>query len=250
MTETTDVLVSDAGGVRSIAMNRPDKRNALTAAMYQTMADALLSADEDAAIGAVLISGRGGHFTGGNDLGDFMNNPPLTEDNAVFRFLHAILGFGKPVVAAVEGNAVGIGTTMLLHCDLIYAAPTARFAMPFVDLGLVPEAASSLLVPRLLGHPRAAEMLMLGAPMSAEEAARTGLINAVVPAEQLDAHAAKVAAALAAKPRTAMRHTKALLRGDRGHTREVMSREGRLFAEMLVSPEAKAAFAAFFAKKG
>jgi len=246
---TEHVIVEDVDGVRIITMNRPDKRNALTMAMYDAMATALNGADRSAEIGAVLIRANGGLFTGGNDLGDFMNNPPTGADSPVFRFLNALVGCGLPIVAAVEGKAVGVGTTMLLHCDLVYAAPSAQFHLPFVDLGLVPEAGSSLLLPRLLGPARAARMLMLGEAVDAETAAAEGLVTAVIPAEQLDRTARAKASALAAKPRQALRHTKALMRGDLDAVRTAMVREGEIFGKLLRSPEAMAAFQAFFAKK-
>jgi len=193
------ILVEDDQGVRFLVMNRPDKRNALTGDMYTTLADALISAASDDAIGAVMITGAAKCFTAGNDLADF---------------LHAIATFPKPIVAAVEGSAVGIGTTMLMHCDLIYAGASARFAMPFVALGLVPEAGSSLLTSRLIGHPRAAAMLLLGEGLTAEQAADAGLINSVVGEEVLYAHARAKAVALAAQPRTALIAAKALMRPD------------------------------------
>lgn len=244
----TAILVDDDQGVRFLVMNRPDKRNALTGAMYATMADALTTAATDDAIGAVMISGAAKCFTAGNDLADFLAAGSLDEDRPVMRFLRAIATFPKPIVAAVEGSAVGIGTTLLMHCDLIYAAPSARFAMPFVALGLVPEAGSSLLASRLMGHPRAAAMLMLGEGLTAEQAAATGLINAEVGEEVLYAHARAKAVALAAQPRTALIATKALMRPDTALVLETIQREAALFARHLQSPEAKTAFQAFLSK--
>jgi len=245
---TEHILVQDADGVRTITLNRPDKRNALTVAMYDAMASAIADANTEHAVRAILIQGSGGFFTGGNDIQDFVANPPLAEDSAVFRFLFAIAGCAVPVVAAVEGMAVGVGTTLLLHCDLVYAAPDARFHVPFVDLGLVPEAASSLLMPATMGHAKAAAMLMLGEPIDAAEAEKAGLLTAIVPAGELKTVAAAKARALAAKPATAMRHTKALMRPDREQVLSTMRAEGRIFGEMLRSPEAQAAFRAFLSR--
>ncbi|ASG21089.1 enoyl-CoA hydratase-related protein [Nitrospirillum viridazoti] len=242
------VLVEDGNGVRTLVLNRPEKRNALTGAMYSALAEALTGAATDDAVGAVLIQGSGGSFTAGNDLADFLASPTLSADTPVMRFLHALATFPKPVVAAVEGHAVGVGTTLLMHCDLVYAAPTAHFAMPFVSLGLVPEAGSSVLAARLLGHPRAAAMLMAGEALTADAAEAAGLINAVIPSETLYEHAAAKAAALAAKPRAAMANTKALMRHDTPQVLEAMAREATLFAQALTSPEAKAAFQAFLSK--
>jgi enoyl-CoA hydratase/carnithine racemase len=242
------VQIGDQDGVRTITMNRLAKRNALTAAMYSTMAEALEQADSDTSVGAVLFLGGPGCFTSGNDVKDFLVNPPTGPESAVFRFLRALLACGAPLVAAVDGPAVGVGTTMLLHCDLVYATPAARLHLPFIDLGLVPEAGSSLLLPQTLGHRQAAEMLMLGTPIDGVRAAAIGLINAVVPADELSTVAAAAAAALAAKPRTALRHTKALMRANRPEVAAAMDRESTLFGELLRSPEAIAAFQAFLMK--
>ena len=236
-------------GVLHLALNRPEKKNALTRAMYGTLADALTEAATDASVRVVVLSGRGGVFTAGNDLGDFMMDPPTGPDSPVFRFLSAAVGFPKPLVAAVEGAAIGIGTTILLHCDLAYAGPNALFKMPFVDLGLVPEAASSLLLPRLAGSLRAAELLLLGEAFSAEEAHRIGLVNAVVEGDVTE-HALGRARTLAQKPPSAVRQTKALLRrATADAVGETIAHEGRLFVERLGSPEAQEAFTAFFEKR-
>lgn len=244
---TDHVLVSDADGVRTITLNRADKRNALTAAMYSAMAGALISAPE-AGIRAILFTGAGGFFTGGNDIGDFLANPPSGDNAPVFQFLYAIATTPLPVVAAVEGMAVGVGTTMLLHCDLVYAAPDARLHVPFVDLGLVPEAASSILMPRTMGHAQAARMLMLGEPLGAEEALATGILSGIVPAVDLAVTALAKAKALAAKPVEAMRQTKALMRPNQAEILATMKKEGQIFGACLRSPEAKAAFQAFMMK--
>jgi len=241
------VLVNDADGVRTITLNRADKRNALTAAMYAAMAEALKSAP-DAGIRAILFHGAGGFFTGGNDIGDFLANPPANDDAPVFQFLFALATTPLPLVAAVEGMAVGVGTTMLLHCDLVYASPDARLHVPFVDLGLVPEAASSILMPRTMGHAQAARMLMLGEPLGAEEALATGILSGIVPAADLAATALSKAKALAAKPVGAMRHTKALMRPNQAEVLATMKKEGQIFGTCLRSPEAMAAFQAFMMK--
>ncbi|WP_119678868.1 enoyl-CoA hydratase-related protein [Indioceanicola profundi] len=244
---TDYILVEDANGVRTITMNRPEKRNALTVAMYDRMAEALTEAGEGAAR-AVLFRGAGGFFTGGNDIMDFVANPPTGDDSAVFRFLFALVEAPIPLVAEVEGLAVGIGTTMLLHCDLVYAAPDARFHLPFVDLGLVPEAASSILLPRRIGHARAARMLLLGEPLEAAEAAEAGLVTGIVPAEELGEAALAKATALAAKPANALRTAKSLMKPNKAEILETMRHEGELFGKALRSPEAMAAFQAFLGK--
>ncbi len=238
-----------ADGVLHLALDRPDKKNALTRAMYAALADALTDAASDARVRAVVLGGSGGVFTAGNDLGDFVQAPPTDPDSPVFRFLSAAVGFPKPLVAAVEGPAIGIGTTILLHCDLAYAAPDALFKMPFVDLGLVPEAASSLLLPRLAGPARAAELLMFGEAFSAETAREIGLVNAVVDGD-VTAHALGRARTLAQKPPAALRQTKALLRrATADAVGDTLAHEGRLFVERLASPEAQEAFTAFFEKR-
>jgi enoyl-CoA hydratase/carnithine racemase len=249
MTETAPIAVERTDdGVLHLALDRPEKKNAITRAMYGALADALADAAEDGAVRAAVLSGRGGVFTAGNDLGDFMQGPPTGPDSPVFRFLSAAVGFPKPLVAAVAGPAVGIGTTILLHCDLAYAAPDAVFKMPFVDLGLVPEAASSLLLPRLAGPMRAAELLLFGEAFSAERAYEIGLVNAVV--GDPGGHALERAGVLARKPPAAVRQTKALLRrASADAVGETLSHEGRLFVERLASPEAQEAFTAFFEKR-
>ena len=244
------ILTERSGGVLRIEFNRPEKKNAITAAMYGALADALLAADADDAVRVVLIHGKPEVFTSGNDLADFLANPPRGEDGAPFRFLRAISRFGKPVVAAVSGAAIGIGTTLLLHCDLVYAAIGTRFALPFVNLALVPEAASSFLLPRLAGWPRAAELLLLGEPFSAEKAREIGLVNEIVAPEGLLETAMATAQKLAQKPPGALRLTKALMKdGLIAQVEQAMSREGKIFAGRLNSPEAKEAFSAFLEKR-
>ena len=236
-----------AAGVLEIRIDRPEKKNALTSAMYSAMTAALRDASEERAIGVVLISGCGDAFCAGNDLADFMAGPESAE--AAFEFIRTIAAFDKPVVAAVQGLAVGVGTTMLFHCDLVYAAADARFVMPFVDLGLVPEAASSLLAPAILGHARAAAMLLLGEPMLAQDARQAGLLTAIVPAEDLLAHARGKAAALMAKPPQALQATRRLMKGDPAAIAARMDEEARIFREAMASPEAREAFSAFFEKR-
>lgn len=246
----SEIRTDHAEGVLRIDFNRPEKKNAITAAMYQSLAEALENAAADRAVRALLFGSTSGIFTAGNDLGDFRSNPPRSAESPVFRFLRALSGAEKPLVAAVSGPAVGIGTTMLLHCDFVIAAPGARFHLPFVDLALVPEAASSYLLPRLAGWQAAAEMLMLGAPVDAQRAQALGLVHKVVESTELEATALGIARALAAKPPEALRLTKSLMKeGVRDAVGSALEREGRVFAERLGTPEAKEAFAAFFEKR-
>jgi enoyl-CoA hydratase/carnithine racemase len=244
-----EIAVSDRAGARWVRIARPDKKNALTVEMYAALAEAIETASEREDISAIVFAAEGTTFTAGNDLGDFMNNPPAGMDSPVFDFLHALARSPLPLIAAVQGAAVGVGTTMLLHCDFVYATPNARFVLPFVDLALVPEAASSLLLPQAIGHLRAAEMLYLGKPMSAQEALGAGLVGAIVEADALEATVAATAAALAAKPRRALIETKKLVRGNVAAIEERMRVEGEVFGRRLASPEAKKAFAAFFASR-
>jgi enoyl-CoA hydratase/carnithine racemase len=217
--------------------------------MYEALTEALMRAGETD-VRVVLLAGTEGVFTGGNDLSDFVVNPPQDESSPVFRFLEAVSTFEKPIVAAVAGPAVGIGTTVLLHCDLVYAAPTARFSLPFVNLGLSPEAASSYLLPLTVGLPKASEWLLLGEPFGAEEAQRTGLVNAIVPEHELMAHATGRAEALATRPPASVRLTKRLLRQHHAEAvRAVMREEAQYFLERLQTEEAAEAFTAFFEKR-
>lgn len=240
-------IIEDIAGVTEIHIDRPDKKNALTAPMYHAMTAALADASARADIAVVLFTANGDAFCAGNDLKDFMAGPE--GGAAAFAFIRAIAAFDKPIVAAVQGLAVGVGTTMLLHCDLIYAAPDARFIMPFVNLGLVPEAGSSLLAPAALGHAKAAAMLMLGEPMDAAAADRAGLVTAVVPAEGLLAHARAKARILVAKPPQALTTTRRLMKGDPAILTARIEEEARLFRDTLRSAEAQEAFAAFFEKR-
>jgi enoyl-CoA hydratase/carnithine racemase len=238
------------GAVLHLRLDRPEKKNALTLEMYTALAEALRGAEEDPGVRAVLFSGAGDAFTGGNDLRDFLERPPTDETSPVLRFLDALTGSTRPLVAAVHGLAVGIGTTLLLHCDLVYAARSARFHLPFVQLGLVPEAGSSLLLPRRIGGARAAEMLLLGEPMEAEEALAAGLVSRVFPEEELLEQAFARAERLAKQPPEALRATRTLLRQeDRSALPERMRREGALFLERLKSEETRAVMQAFFSQR-
>jgi enoyl-CoA hydratase/carnithine racemase len=243
------VDVNREGDVLVATLNRPDKKNALTGAMYRALIVALSTAHGEPGIGAVVVTGAGRAFCAGNDIGDFLAENARASEGARTgpggEFIRTLARFDKPIVAAVEGAAVGVGTTMVLHCDLVYAAPSARFAMPFVNLGLVPEAGASLLVPRRFGTAVATEMLMLGEAIDAARAREIGLVNDVVPAEGLLAHALSKAKALAAKPRAALLATRKLMRGDADALYAHMEVELEAFAMALKSSEARAAFEAF-----
>ena len=248
MTDLVRTTVTD--GVYQIEMNRPEKKNALTAEMYSAMADGLVEAESNPAVRVILIHGSAGNFTAGNDLTDFLRNPPASENSPVFRFINGFANLQKPFVAAVEGVAIGVGTTMLLHCDLVYAGTGARFCMPFANLGLTPEAGSSLLLAQRIGHVRAAEMLMLGEQFDAEYALNAGLVNAVIPAGQVIEHALSRCQKLAAQPAASIRLTKDLMvRNQRPLVREIMAKESLIFGQQLGSPEAKEAFSAFLEKR-
>jgi len=238
-----------ADRILTLTIARPEKKNALTVAMYAALADAISDADTNPSIRVVLITGSEDSFTAGNDLKDFLDNPPADPSSPVFQFMHAIAGAKKPVVAAVNGLAIGIGTTMLLHCDLVYAVDTARFQLPFVNLGLVPELGSSLILPGLAGRARAAELLMFGNPFDAEAAKEIGLINESCAAGDMLPMAQKAAADLAAKPPAALRKTKALLNGDIKQVTERINAEAKVFGEQLNGAEVKEAIAAFFEKR-
>jgi enoyl-CoA hydratase/carnithine racemase len=237
-------------GVAIIEIARPEKKNALTAEMYQAMADAISAARVDDEVYALLITGSDTIFTAGNDLEDFMRGPRGGENAPVFQFMKALSACEKPVVAAVTGAAIGIGVTLLLHCDLVYLADDARLVMPFVNLGLVPEFASSLLVPRLMGYAKAAEKLLLCEPITPEEAVAWGIANATLPAAQVRAHALRVAERFRELPTQAVRESKRLLRAPlAAKVAEVIDEERKVFVERLQSPEAKQAFSRFFATR-
>jgi enoyl-CoA hydratase/carnithine racemase len=250
-----EILTSKADGILTIEFNRPERKNAITAVMYQAMADALLDAEKDARVRVILITGKPEIFTAGNDLDDFLkNSKPVegvpAENRPVFQFMSALNGSTKPVVAAVSGAAIGIGTTMLMHCDLVYAADNARFSLPFSQLGLCPEFASSLLLPQLAGYPRAAEKLMLGEAFLAQEAFDMGLVSKVLPLEELRPFALAQAARLVALPAASVRATKALMKRPRADAiQSALAAENEQFSAMLQGPEAKEAFTAFFEKR-
>jgi len=250
---STGIEVRREGAVVSAAFDRANKKNAITSAMYEALIDAFDKAGRDPDVGALVLSGNGGVFTAGNDIGDFLSiasRAAGSPDAAAFpasRFVARLADFEKPLVAAVDGQAVGVGTTLCFHCDLVYATPAARFHIPFVNLGLVPEAGSSLLAPQRFGRAKAAELLMLAEPFDGEAALALGFVNALVPAESLLAHAVGKAAALAAKPRSALLSTRRLLRGDLAPLKARLAEENQAFAAALASTEARAAFMAFMA---
>jgi enoyl-CoA hydratase/carnithine racemase len=239
-----------ADGVAQIRIDRPEKKNALTAALYTGLVDAFQRAESDNSVRVLLLCGSDTCFTAGNDLQDFMSAPPRTDSSPTIRFIKQLPATRKPIVAAVAGPAVGIGTTMLLHCDLVYADPNTRFQLPFVNLGLCPEAASSLLLPQFVGYPRAAELLLLGDPFSAQQALEMGLINGITPAGEVIATATVKARQLAERPAASLLLTKALMK--RAHARlveETMNEELTQFGQRLTSPEAAEAFRAFFERR-
>ena len=245
------VRVEREGDVLAITLSRPDRRNAITVAMYAALANAIESAANDDDLRLITLRGEGQDFTAGNDLGDFMAELPRDgSDIPVWRLLRVLAKNQVPIVASVQGNAVGIGTTMLFHCDLVIAEEGTRFLMPFVDLGLVPEAASSLLLPDLAGRRRAAKYLLLGEPFGATEALAIGLVSHVAPAGQLDAVTGKIVAALRAKPKQALQLTQGLLRrGQSDRVIERMELENGHFSERLTSVEVREAISAFFASR-
>ena len=244
-----NVVVSQADGVLEIRLDRPEKKNALTRAMYDAMADAFERADTDPTIRVALLTGTGDSFTSGNDIADFQARASAGARGAASRFLPTISSMQKPLIAAVNGAAIGVGTTLLMHCDLIVAARSARFVMPFTSLGLVPEAASSLLFPRLLGHQRASALLLLGEPLDAETALAWGFVNRVADDAALMDTARDMARRLAALPPHAVRLTKRLIRHGAPDIAGRMAEEMQLFRERLASPEAKEAFTAFMEKR-
>lgn len=244
------IRTETADGVLTLTFDRLDRKNAITAAMYQMLADALVAAETDPAIRVIVLAGHESVFTAGNDLEDFMKNPPKDESAPVHQFLKAISRATKPLIASVSGAAVGVGTTMLLHCDLVYASETAKLSMPFAQLGLCPEAASSLLLPQLAGYHRAADKLLFGEPFDANEARELGLVNRVLPAGELDAFVRTQARKLTLLPPASLRATKRLMKeGATPQIAERMSVEGKQFGEMLRAPEAREAFTAFFEKR-
>ena len=244
------VLTHIEDGVMTITLNRLERKNSITSAMYAVLADAIAQAEKDPAIRVAVLQGHETVFSAGNDIGDFLNQPPSGQDSPVFRFLRSIAGFPKPLVAAVCGPAVGIGTTMLFHCDFVYAGDNAAFSMPFVNLGLCPEAAASLLVPQMLGYHRAAEALLLGEPFMAEAALEVGLVNRVVPPMEANGVARSIARKLAVKPPSSLAETKRLMKTSmQRQVLEQMAQEGISFGRMLGEPAAKEAFGAFMEKR-
>lgn len=241
------------GAVLVVTLDRPDKKNALTGAMYDAMTVALNVADDEADIGSVLFLGSGGVFTAGNDIADFLAYAQNAQmrgagESPALRFIKALASARKPMVASVDGVAIGIGTTLILHCDYVLASPRAHFQTPFVDLGLVPEAGSSLLLPQRIGPTRAAQMVLFGEAVDGETAARIGLVNELHDTEGMDARALERARALAAKPRNAMLAARRLLHGDKALVLARIEEESKLFGEALHSDEARMAFMAFMAK--
>lgn len=250
------VLTSIDKGVLTITLNRPDKKNALTEAMYAAVGDGLQQAAETPSIRAVLITANGDAFTAGNDLGDFAaaGNRPADDgsvERPVARFLRLIATAEKPIIAAVNGLAVGVGVTMLLHCDLVYAGESATFQMPFVNLGLIPEAGSTLLLPRMIGVQKAGELFLTGKKIGAAKAEQVGIVADVFPDAELQGRARGIAQEIAAKAPTAIKLTKQLLRGGANHTEVAtrMAEEGAHFGAQLRSAEVKEAISAFFEKR-
>jgi enoyl-CoA hydratase/carnithine racemase len=246
------VRVQRDGALLAITLARPERRNAITVAMYAALADAIGDASKDDGVRVITIQGEGQDFAAGNDLADFLEAAPRVDNEIpVWRFLRSLATCETPIIAAVQGNCVGIGTTMLLHCDLVIADETTRFSMPFVDLALVPEAASSLLFPRLAGRRRAARYLLLCEPFGVDEAEAIGIVSHRTGAGSLDEKVGEIVAVLLAKPPEALRQTQRLLR--HGATDEILERmklESSLFAERLASAEVKEAITAFFEKRG
>jgi enoyl-CoA hydratase/carnithine racemase len=247
---TDHVIVTDDGPIRTVRMNRPEKKNALTHTMYERLTEALQSAGSNDAIRCIVIAGVPGAFTAGNDLQDFLKIATATEGLArpVRDFLPALVHCQKPLIAAVSGVAVGIGTTMLFHCDHVVASREARFVTPFTSLGLVPEAASSLIAPRMMGHARAFALLAMGRPLDAAQAKEAGLVNTVVAPEEVDAEAMKAARDIAALPPGAVAIARRLLKGKPEELIARIDEEAELFKVRLKSPEAIAAFQAFLTK--
>ncbi len=245
-----DILVLAENGVCTITFNRVAKKNSITGAMYLALADVLQQAAGSSDVRVVLIQGDATVFTAGNDLGDFLNGPKPDENAPPFLFLQALAAFPKPIVASVCGPAVGIGTTLLLHCDLVYAGDNAMFVLPFVNLGFCPEGASSLLLPQLMGHQRASEALLLGEPFMAEAALEVGLINRVVPPTECNTIAQAQAAKLASKPLASLLASKKLLKSAQlPAVQQRIGEEGKIFADLLQQPAAKEAMSAFMEKR-
>ncbi len=241
------IEIARDGAVQTIRFNRPDKKNAITGDMYAAISAALTAAEADAGVRVHVLFGSGGVFTAGNDLADFLRSGSILADSGnITRFLKLVAGLEKPLIAGVDGLAVGVGTTLLMHCDMVYASPTSWFQTPFTALGLVPEAGSSLIGPRIMGHAFAFELLVAGGKFSAEKALMSGLLNSVIPSEALEAETMKAAARLAGLPPEAVKISKRLLKGDAAAVAQRIDDEVALFAERLHSEEAQAAVRAFF----
>jgi enoyl-CoA hydratase/carnithine racemase len=250
VSRSENIQVSTESGVREIVIARPDTKNSLLVSMYEAFTQALLDADADADVQVILVRGEGGQFSSGNDLKDFLENAPEGPESTVFRFMHVVAECKKPIVAAVDGFAVGIGSTLLLHCDIVYAAPDTRFILPFVNLALCPEAGSALVLPKVAGHRRAAEVFFFGEPFDTALAVELGLVSAVVPADELLAHARKRARRLAEKPQGALLATKQLLkRHGAAELNAHIDAEAVVFCDLLKSEELKEAIGAFFEKR-
>lgn len=245
-----DILIDSAGGITTLTINRVEKKNSFTQAMYGVMADAIAQAKKDTTVRVVLIQGDARIFSAGNDISDFLTNPPKGLDAPVFQFLRSLASFPKPVIAAVCGPAVGIGTTMLFHCDLVYAGDNAVFSMPFVNLGVCPEAGSSVLASQLMGYHRAAEALMMGEPFPAQTAYELGLVNGIIAPEEVNALAQAQALKLAAKPLASLLETKRLMKKHLlPQLLSAIEEEAQSFGRMLDEPAAKEAFTAFMEKR-
>ncbi len=244
------IQVSTEEGVREIIIARPETKNSLLVTMYEAFTEALLDAERDPEVQVILVRGEGGQFSSGNDLKDFLENAPDGPESPVFRFMHVIAECKKPIVAAVDGFAVGIGSTMLLHCDVVYAAPETQFILPFVNLALCPEAGSALVLPKVAGHRRAAEVFFFGEPFDTALAVELGLVSRVVPKDELLDHARKRARRLAEKPQRALLATKQLLkRHSAPELNAHIDAEAVVFCDLLKSDELKEAIGAFFEKR-
>jgi enoyl-CoA hydratase/carnithine racemase len=246
----SDILAERSGNILSIQLNRPAKKNAMTSSMYTTMAELLNGAAKDDQIRVVLWHAAGNSFSAGNDIEDFMKNPPGQGESPQAQLIYALINFEKPLIAAVQGAAIGGGTTMLAHCDFVYAGESAKFQLPFVNLALVPEFGSSYLLPLRFGYTRAAELILLGKLFDASRAAELGLVTQVVPDQSLLATATETARVLAAKPAAAVQASKRLMKSPlREQLEEAVKLELEVFAERVRSDDAKQAFLAFFAKR-